>query len=760
MPFHPQPLFFVAMGLVAGTLAPLPAASLPLFAALGIAALLSIGAIARPGLVPLTALIVAATAAGAALATDARANYLQDAPPAVIAEVSGPVILEGRVISDPRLVDDELRVDIEAVRVIVSGKSREYRGRVRVLVRNLSDPPPAPPRQIVKGDGIAAWVDLRRPEPVRTPGGFDQLEWAMREGIHAFATCKSERLLKITAKRDFSRTWIDRARDRLRSSWGHVEDPLNRAVTASMVLGDEGALDAKTRDEFRAAGLLHLLVVSGSQVAALIIGLRRALPRSLRIAWTGCAIECAVLLAYCLLAGAGDSIVRATVMAVAFAVAVRVDLHRSGANFLFASAIVLLALRPLDALDPGAQMSFTATLALVTFAGAGVRRLEALRVPGLLADVLAATLVASVAVAPLSLWHFHRFSLVALPANLVAAPLAVLLLYASLATAALDVAIAPMGQAGGWVCGVAAETLRSLAHHAAAIDPDWRGPSPSLALLLGLIGLFAGSGWRRVVLPLAALIASLTMSALPAGDGRLHVWFLDVGQGDAILIETPAGRVAAIDAGPAFENFDAGERVVGEALWELGHLRLAFVGITHRHADHEGGAPFLARHFDPGRIYVNGESRVLRDLKPLTVRRGDAWTIDGVSFRVLGPDPEWVLPKADENARSLVIEMTYGATSFLFMGDASTLSESLLAVPGRRYDLVKVGHHGAATSSSPGFVASTRPRISVVSVGARNRFSHPSASVVERWSRAGALVWRTDLQRTLHVTSNGRDIAW
>ncbi len=484
------------------------------------------------------------------------------------------------------------------------------------------------------------------------------------------------------------------------------------------------------------------------------------MPRALKIAWSGCVLECSVLMAYCLVAGGEDSIVRATVMAMAFAVAVRVDLHRGGANFLAASALILLVLRPLDALDPGAQMSFAATLALVTFAGGLARRLETSRIPRLLAEVVAATLVASVAVAPLTLMHFHRFSLIALPANLLAAPLAVLLLYGSLATAFLDAFIAPAASLSGAGCGLVAEALRSLAHHAAAIDPDWRGPSLPFVVILGVVGLVTGSGWRRVVLPTAGLMAALTMSGLPLGDGRLHFWFLDVGQGDSILIETPNGRVAAIDAGPAFETFDAGERVVGEALWELGHRRLDFLGITHRHADHEGGGPFLARHFDPRRIYVNGASSALEAFKTTTVGRGDSWNIDGVSFRVLGPDSSWLLPSRDENARSLVIEVRYGQTSFLLLGDASVVTESLLERSIARYDLVKVGHHGAATSSSQRLVSETRPRLALISAGSRNRFSHPSARVVELWARAGAMVWRTDLQRTLHVTSDGRHIAW
>ncbi|MBK5257476.1 MAG: ComEC/Rec2 family competence protein [Vicinamibacteria bacterium] len=758
MAFHPQPLFFLVLGLVAGTLAPLAEVSAAVFVALGLAAFLSIAAVARPALVPLSALIVAAFGAGSGLAAGARVNYERQALPQALRNITESVVVEGRVVSDSRLVNDQIRFEVESRRIVAQGREIDYQGRIRVFVRRSEDEP-LRSRRVEAGDEIRAWVDLRHPEPVRTPGGFDEFAWARRQGLHAFATCKSERLLQVTGKSPHRRPLVARARFRLKDSWRHVRDPLDRAVTASMVLGDDDALDPSTRDEFRAAGLLHILVVSGAQVAALIIGLRRALPASLRIAWTGCLLECAVLIAYCLLAGAENSIVRATAMAMAFAVAVRVDLNRGGANFLAAAALVLLAARPLDALDPGAQMSFAATLALVTFAGPFARRLEAARVPGLLADVAAATLVATVAVSPLTLLHFHRFSLTGLPANLVAAPLAVLLLYGSLTTAFLDAIFVPAASAAGWLCGYAAEGLRFVAHEAAKADPDWRGPGPPLVLLLGLAGAFGGSGWRRVAAPMAGLLAALTMSGLPRADGRLHVWFLDVGQGDAMVIETPNGHVGVIDAGPSFETFDAGERVVAEALFELGYRRLDFLAVTHRHADHEGGAPFLARHFAPARLYVNGPSSPLKAFEATAVGGGDLWLLDGILFRILGPYEAWPLPQRDENARSLVIEMRYAATSFLLMGDASVRTERLVKIPEGGYDLVKVGHHGALTSSSERLVARTRPLVAVISVGSRNRFSHPSPTVVKRWS-GGALVWRTDRDRTLQVTSDGRSIVW
>ena len=150
----------------------------------------------------------------------------------------------------------------------------------------------------------------------------------------------------------------------------------------------------------------------------------------------------------------------------------------------------------------------------------------------------------------------------------------------------------------------------------------------------------------------------------------------------------------------------------------------------------------------------------MRDFKTTTLQRGDSWEWDGVTFRVLSPDPSWNLPHRDENAQSLVLEMRHGATTFLLMGDAGVKTERRMVLDRRTFDLVKVGHHGAPDASSDTLVTATHPRLAVISAGARNRFSHPGPKVVERWARAGALVWRTDLDHTLHVTSDGTRIRW
>ncbi len=758
MRFHPHPLFIVLLGLAAGSLAPPALGTTGLKVALALSAALALLASVRPRGIPVAALVTAAAGAGAILSASARMAHEARALPDAVAEFESPIQVEGRVIAEPRLVDGDLRFDLATSRLTFGLREVAWTGRLRVVVRASPEQGFTRARDLAAGDLVTAFMDVRRPESSRSPGGFDQLAWARREGIHGFATCKNERLLRI-APSGASPSWITRARGRLAHSWRHVEDRGNRAVTTSMVLGDEGALDPETREDFRAAGLLHLLVVSGSQVAALILGLRRLMPRRALLSWTGCAFECGVLLFYCELSGAGDSIVRATAMAVAFSLAVRLDLARGTANFLAGAGIVLLVFRPLDVPDPGAQMSFAATLALVVLAPPLASWMITRGVPGLLAEALAATLVASTAVAPIVLAHFHRLSLVSIPANLVAGPFAALLLYASIATAALDAIWAPGAVVSGGLCNAIAGFLRWIAQQAASLDPDWRGPALPLVLLPAFLAPLLLAGWRRIGVPIAGLAAALTLSGLPRGDGRLHVWFLDAGQGDAILVESPGGRAAIIDAGPAFDTFDAGERIVAEALWSLGHQRLAFLAVTQRHADHEGGAPFLVRHLAPEAIYTNGPSKDL-PARATPMRRGSSWTLDGVTFRVLSPDPEWPTPARDENARSLVLEVVHGRSRLLLMGDAGAAIERRLSPGLSPYDLVKAGHHGSPSASTAEFVQSTRPRIAVISVGARNRFGHPARRVVETWERAGALVWRTDRRRTLHMMSDGASVSF
>ena len=752
MPFHLQPLLFLVLGFAGGTLVSTPGGLRSRAVAIAFGLALSIASTLRPRRVPLLALVASAASAGSLLASIERAKHERLLLPPSVASSETAILIEGILATEPAVVEGDLRFDVDATGLTFAGRVLDYRGRLRVHVRL---PEGGITQDVLRqGDTIRAWADLRAPAPVRSPGGFDQAEWARRERIHGFATCKNLRL--VTLLRRSSDVFVLRAaRRRLLHSWRHVTDQADRSVTASMVVGDENALDSSTREEFRQAGLLHLLVVSGSQVAALVAALRALIGSTLRRTWPGFAIEAAILVAYCLVAGAGESIVRATVMALAVGAAARIDLHRSAMNFLWGAALVLLCLEPLALLDPGMQLSFVATAALVRFALPLSRRLLGLRLPVLLTEVVAAACVATIATMPLTLFWFHRVSLVSLAANLLAAPLAAALLYASLLTAGLDLIAPALAAPGGDACAWIASTLRFVAHHAASLDPDWRGPAPGPALLVAFAAAFLAAGWRRRVIPVAAFLGAMSTSPT-ALDGRLRISFLDVGQGDAILVETPKGRVIAIDAGPAFARFDAGERIVAPALWSRAHVRLERLILTHRHADHRGGADFLMKHFTPGLLQANADSAMETAGPARLLSVSDRFSVDGVMFRVLHPGRD-ADAERDENERSVVLEVRYGAIAILLMGDAGERSERNLSLD-RTYAIVKAGHHGARNSSSQSFVDRTHASNVVFCVGVRNRFGHPHASVVSRWQGSGARVWRTDRDATIRFASDGLSV--
>jgi competence protein ComEC len=268
----------------------------------------------------------------------------------------------------------------------------------------------------------------------------------------------------------------------------------------------------------------------------------------------------------------------------------------------------------------------------------------------------------------------------------------------------------------------------------------------------------------------------------PAADGRLHIDFLDVGQGDSALVTFPDGETMLIDGGgqivfrpddsqPAFEP-DApriGEAVVSEFLWEKGYSKIDYILATHADADHIQGLSDVARNFSVreaffARTPMNNPNyeelaAVLKKrriaISPLS--RGDLFSIGGADLEVLFPENDDALDAVSDNDHSLVLRLVYGSRRFLLTGDVERKAENqMLAAP--EYltaDIVKVPHHGSKTSSTEQFVDAVKPKLAVISVGRRSRFGHPNQEVVERWKNSGALVVTTGKKGTISVTTDG-----
>ncbi|HEX5634314.1 MAG TPA: ComEC/Rec2 family competence protein, partial [Gemmatimonadales bacterium] len=293
--------------------------------------------------------------------------------------------------------------------------------------------------------------------------------------------------------------------------------------------------------------------------------------------------------------------------------------------------------------------------------------------------------------------------------------------------------------------------------------------------------VLAGPGMRlRQLSAAAAALLFVWMVTAPVarvrdrGDGRLHVSMIDVGQGDALLVTFPNGRRLAVDAGGTASRggFDVGERVVGPALRARGILTLDYVAVTHGDPDHAGGALALVRDFAPREVWwgvpVPGHEPTTRlraeaDRQRAgwrTLQRGDRLDLGEVALRVHHPPaPDWERRRV-RNDDSLVLELAWRDVSVLLTGDIGREVElALLAsLDLRPRVILKVGHHGSATSSTPAFINHVRPLVALIGAGRANPYGHPVPAVLDRLHEVGTRVFRTDLEGQIDVVTDGHEI--
>jgi competence protein ComEC len=287
---------------------------------------------------------------------------------------------------------------------------------------------------------------------------------------------------------------------------------------------------------------------------------------------------------------------------------------------------------------------------------------------------------------------------------------------------------------------------------------------------------------RRTIARVAWLIAGCAAiwiladprTFVPRGDGRLHVTFLDVGQGDSAFVVFPGGSTLLVDAGglSSAGSFDIGDRVVAPVIRDAGFRRIDRLALTHGDPDHIGGAGSILREFRPREVW---EGIPVPRFAPLTVLRvatetaGARWAnvyrndrvnVDGVDVIARHPLPaDWERQKV-RNDDSIVLELRWREVSVLLTGDIGKAVEPGIAsaVPPARLRVIKIPHHGSLTSSTVAFVNALQPQIAIASAGRANHFGHPVPEVLERYKAIGAETFRTDQDGAVAMTTDGNTI--
>lgn len=634
-------------------------------------------------------------------------------------------------------------------------------------------PATAPPPQARAGERWQLPVRLKRPHGTLNPEGFDAELWLFEQGIGAVGS------VRASAPTDPQRlagprAWhlgeqLDAARQRWRdAALLHGGTPEVAGVLAALSVGDQSAIDAAGWALYRQTGVAHLMSISGLHItlfawaAALLVGrLWRASPRlmaacaaPLAARWGGVGLATA----YALVAGWGVPAQRTVWM-----LALTVLLGQLGPRWppllvCLLAGTAVAALDPWALLQPGFWLSFVAVALLIASHpvepapdAVGWRA----RARAVLGGALRQQVLATLALAPLTLLLFQQVSLVGFVANLLAVPW-VTLVVTPLALAGL--ALPALWPLAAWALQPLNAWLAWLGQVPWAV---WSVPAaPGWAAALGLAGgalLVLRLPWLARLAGLPLLLPLLWPAVPHPAHGRFELLAVDVGQGSAALVRT-ARHLLLYDTGPSHgQGTDAGQRVLLPLLRARGEGHIDRLMVTHRDTDHIGGAAAILAALPVAELHTGIEPGhpLRRTAGPdglavphLDCTAGQAWQWDGVLFELLHPPAGAWAPGTKPNAMSCVLRVQDArGRSALLAGDIEAPQEQALvdaAADKLRSDILLVPHHGSQTSTSAPFLAAVGPQVAVVQAGYHNRFGHPHPAVLARLQAAGISVVRTD----------------
>ena len=540
----------------------------------------------------------------------------------------------------------------------------------------------------------------------------------------------------------------------------------------ALVIGRRADLDPAVRERYVRSGLAHILSISGLHVGFFAAWLALALrlvgvPPRPRLVLSAFAV-----FAYCWLLGFPAPATRAGVMLAVDGLARLRQRVVAPRGSVALAALVVMVGDPWAVVSVGAWLS-VAAIAAVIWAGRAVEGPAALKI---VAPAIAATLIT----APITAYAFGTVAPIGVFANLVAIPLGAIAVPGAIFSLGLSVVVPALGALLAAGSGLVLALLDIVAGFAAAVPGGHVVSPPGWPAALAWIAVLGVAWWlwhsprqpwliaARVAFAVALVSWASFLPLAPRDkDGFLTVHFLDVGQGDAEVLRTPAGHWVLIDGGPRTPQRDAGRRVVLPFLRRLGAGALALVVATHGDADHLGGLPAVIEALPPELVLEPAEPlgrplylEFLADVERAgaswhPARAGDRVELDGVTFAVLSPDSVWFDQPQDVNDHGVVLLVTYGATRLLFQADAGVPVEARLHGRVGHVDLLKVGHHGSITATSDAWLDELAPAEAVISVGAHNTYGHPAPEVLARLARHRVAVLRTDQLGTITFTTDG-----
>jgi len=755
--------------------------------------------------------------------------YLYQVPgPTHIMHYAGPDMLtvEGLVSEPPRTFPDRVQLTVVAQRLRKDALVIPIEGNILLNIATND--------AFRYGQVVRFKTRLRIPHSFQNPGGFDYEKHLKLKGIlvQGFIINPAHIIILRENQGYPLRMHLEALRDRLKELIRtNAASPVSEIVQA-MILGNQNEIPKGIMDQFNRTGTSHIIAISGFNVGIITlfaIFIIRIIMKSsdylllrFNIIKFSTALAFIPVAIFTFIAGMGISVIRATIMALSFLVALILGKDRDLYNTLALAALLILVVSPSSLFDISFQLSFSAVAALLFITPKLTGLMPAIRTEGRtktqlfflrrlydIALFIIVSISATLGTLPLIVFYFNRVSLVSLPANLAVVPimgiialpvctaiilaaplsefLTILLIKLSAFLVKISLALVDYFASLSWAAYsiVTPNIIEIAAYYLLlfllfCLIGDWMKKRHALAAHVK-----AGSiGYKLRAGALAGFLAffcgyMLYGHFVNGQDRDLRITAIDVGQGNSTLIRFPNGKKMLIDGGGSFnEEFDIGRYVVAPFLWHERIGSIDIVVLTHIHPDHLNGLKFIIENFNVGEFWSNGQrsdATAFREIeetiaeRKIGCRRVSAQTapfdLAGVRIEIFNPVAPIEGSAAGEqfdetNNHSVAMKLTHGAISFMLPADISEPTESLLVHRSARIksNVLFVPHHGSRTSSTESFIDAIQPRLAVISCGKDNYFRLPHPEVLKRYDIRKIQVLRTDRDGAITVATDGRDL--
>jgi len=717
------------------------------------------------------------------------------------------ISLEGTLYRPAEESHERTQLRIRAQKVIHSNQHFAVEGRLLIFLKENHQP-------FQMGDRLRFRCKLYRPHGFHNPGGFSYERYLSFERIHAIGFLNKETAwVKIgEASRYSPLQLIERMRNHIRNFVERETHPPSSGIIKALVLGERGDISEEVTEQFTGVGIAHLLAISGDHLGIVallsfslflwILKRSEFLLLSISVKKWAAALTIPFILLYTFIAGAGISVIRATIMVVTFFLSILFSRDRNLLHTLALAAFLILLFSPPSLFDVSFQLSFLAVLSILYLVPRLLRRRKEeeilpfqetswrQRLSAYLKISLMVTAVAILGTAPFVALHFNRFSLIGFLTNLFFVPwVGFIIMPLSLVASILSFFVYPLAvlliQMNDIITMI---LLKAVALSASLPYASFFVSTPTvfeiiLFYLLLLMVVHLRKGKRVRYLFLGCCIALVINFAYWNTKGwfqkKLVITFIDVGQGDSILIEFPKGKRMLVDGGGLREDrFDIGKNVIAPFLWNKKIRKIDFLVLTHPDPDHLKGLNFIASNFSIGHFWDNGfrvDSEPYYRLQEILLKKKIERSslndqtlpqmIHGAQLSFLNPPGMKESLRVSQNPslpnnQSLVMKIQFRQITILLAGDIE--QEAEYRMMRKRFsikaDLLKIPHHGSASSSTQAFLESVKPSYAILSVSEQTPGRLPHPEVLRRYERLGTRILRTDKHGAITVVTDGESI--